>query len=87
MVEHDNIEQPVDEELSFEEAMKQMEETVERLEEGDVPLEEAIRLFQKGMNLSKTCHQKLQKVERKMDQILRDDGEIESFTIREDDQP
>lgn len=74
-------------ELTFEQAMEQMEKIVGRLEEGEVPLEEAIDLFQKGMALSKVCHQKLEKVEEKMDQILQDDGEMKSFFIQEDDKP
>jgi exodeoxyribonuclease VII small subunit len=72
------------EEMTFEEAMVQMEKTVRRLEEGDVPLEEAIGLFQDGMQLSKICHQKLKKVEEKMDQILEEDGQTSVFHIQED---
>ncbi|HET7658021.1 MAG TPA: exodeoxyribonuclease VII small subunit [Bacillales bacterium] len=72
-------------ELTFEEAMEQMEKIVGRLEEGEVPLEEAIDLYQKGMTLSKVCHQKLEKVEEKMDQIIQEDGEMKSFFIQEDD--
>lgn len=74
-----------EQEKTFEEAMGEMEKIVERLEQGDVPLEEAIDLFQKGMTLSKTCHQKLQKVEEKMDQILQEDGNMKEFLIQEDD--
>jgi exodeoxyribonuclease VII small subunit len=72
-------------EISFEEAMEKLEEIVEKLEEGDVPLEKAIHYFQEGMKLSKLCHQKLQQVEKQMDFILRDDGELEPFTIQEDE--
>lgn len=72
-------------ERTFEEAMEQMEKIVQRLEENDVPLEEAIDLFQEGMALSKTCHQKLSKVEEKMDQILKEDGEMKAFFIQGDD--
>lgn len=74
-----------EQEKTFEEAMGEMEKIVERLEQGDVPLEEAIDLFQKGMTLSKTCHQKLRKVEEKMDQILQEDGNMKEFLIQEDD--
>ncbi|HEX7064593.1 MAG TPA: exodeoxyribonuclease VII small subunit [Bacillales bacterium] len=72
-------------EKTFEMAMEEMEKIVGRLEEGDVPLEEAIKLFQEGMTLSKTCHQKLQRVEEKMDQIMQEDGEMKAFFIQEDD--
>ncbi|MBM7646318.1 exodeoxyribonuclease VII small subunit [Scopulibacillus daqui] len=70
--------------LSFEEAMANLEEIVKRLEENDVPLEEAIDLFQQGVSLSKQCHQRLQKVEEKMDQIIEAD-EIRPFKIQEED--
>lgn len=63
--------------LTFEQAMEKLEEVVERLEQGDVALEEAITMFQQGMTLSKVCHEKLTKVEKQMDQILHEDGEIE----------
>ncbi|MDX8359647.1 MULTISPECIES: exodeoxyribonuclease VII small subunit [Bacillaceae] len=72
-------------EITFEQAMEQLEKIVEKLEEGDVPLEEAIDFFKEGMKLSSFCHEKLQNVEKQMDQILREDGELEPFTIREDE--
>ncbi|MCM3762756.1 exodeoxyribonuclease VII small subunit [Alkalihalobacillus oceani] len=72
-------------ERSFEEALNELEEVVEKLEEGDVPLEEAISMFQVGMALSKQCHEKLIKVEKQMDQILHPDGEIEELTFREEE--
>lgn len=71
--------------LSFEEAMQQLEKIVEKLEEGDVPLEDAISFFKEGMELSKLCHNKLQKVEKEMDMILREDGELEPFRIQEEE--
>ncbi|MFC4617945.1 exodeoxyribonuclease VII small subunit [Camelliibacillus cellulosilyticus] len=69
---------------TFEAAMKELETIVKRLEENDVPLEEAINLFQKGVELSKLCHQKLQKVEDQMDQILGEDGTIAPFNLEGD---
>ncbi|MGC4376503.1 exodeoxyribonuclease VII small subunit [Fictibacillus sp. Mic-4] len=72
-------------EMTFEEAMEQLEHIVERLEEGEVPLEESIELFQQGMNLSKLCHSKLQNVEKKMDLILQEDGELKPFVIQEEE--
>lgn len=70
--------------LSFEEAMEKLEEVVGKLEIGDVPLEEAISMFQDGMSLSKLCHDKLKNVEKKMDKILHEDGEVELTTFQED---
>ncbi|MDR7072679.1 exodeoxyribonuclease VII small subunit [Fictibacillus barbaricus] len=71
--------------MTFEEAMEQLEEIVEKLEQGDVPLEESIDLYQQGMKLSKLCHTKLKNVEKKMDTILHEDGEEEPFIIQEED--
>lgn len=63
-------------ELNFEEAMNQLEDIVSQLERGDVPLEQAIDLFQKGMQLSRICGQKLSQVERKIEMIVEADGDV-----------
>ncbi|MFC7681928.1 exodeoxyribonuclease VII small subunit [Paenibacillus sp. GCM10028914] len=63
-------------ELSFEEAMAQLETIVGQLEDGDVPLEKAIDLFQKGMRLSQMCSQKLEQVEQKIEMIVEEGGEL-----------
>jgi exodeoxyribonuclease VII small subunit len=75
----------VEQTLSFEEAMEKLEVLVDRLEEGDVPLEEAISIYKDGMELSKLCHVKLKQVEEQLTQILTDDGEAVSFTINEEE--
>jgi exodeoxyribonuclease VII small subunit len=72
-------------ELTFEEAMAKLEEIVEKLEEGNVPLEQAISFFQEGMRLSKLCHDKLQHVEKQMEYILREDGQLAPFSIQEEE--
>ncbi len=69
---------------SFEEAMEKLEEVVEKLEQGDVPLEEAISMFQEGMLLSKLCHDKLKTVENQMDRVLHENGEVELTTFQEE---
>ncbi|MFC7783393.1 MULTISPECIES: exodeoxyribonuclease VII small subunit [unclassified Rossellomorea] len=63
------------EELSFETAMEQLEEIVEKLEEGEVPLEKALEFYQKGMDLSKYCHDTLQKAENQLTKMMTDEGE------------
>ena len=72
-------------ELSFEEAMNQLEKIVDRLEEGDVPLEEAIVIYKKGMELSKLCHDKLKNVEEQLTQMITEDGRKENFSIAEEE--
>lgn len=70
--------------LTFEEAMTELEKIVEKLEAGDVPLEKAIAYYQKGMELSKLCSDKLSNVQEKMTQIMNEQGEIEPFDIQEE---
>jgi exodeoxyribonuclease VII small subunit len=62
--------------LSFEEAMEQLEQLVGKLENGDVPLEKAIDLFQEGMKLSHLCSQKLEQVERKIEILVEENGSL-----------
>jgi exodeoxyribonuclease VII small subunit len=71
--------------LSFEEAMEKLEEIVDKLEVGDVPLEKAIAYFQDGMSLSKICHDKLKMIENKMDHLLAENGDLQPFQVGEDE--
>lgn len=73
-----------DKELTFEEAMVKLEEIVEKLEAGDVPLEKAIVYYQEGMKLSKLCNDKLENVQEKMTKIMNEQGELEPFEIQEE---
>lgn len=66
-----------EQELNFEQAMDRLEEIVSELEHGDVPLEKAIDLFQQGMKLSQVCGSKLEEVERKIEMIVEEDGELQ----------
>lgn len=76
---------PREQALSFEEAMKGLEQIVDRLEEGDVPLEEAIAIYKEGMELSKYCHDKLKSVEEQLTQIITEDGRKENFSVNEEE--
>ncbi|MFD2611885.1 exodeoxyribonuclease VII small subunit [Paenibacillus gansuensis] len=60
--------------LNFEEAMEKLEDIVAKLESGDVPLEQAIELFQEGMKLSQLCGSKLEQVERKIETLMEENG-------------
>ncbi|MEI5908128.1 exodeoxyribonuclease VII small subunit [Bacillus spongiae] len=70
---------------SFEEAMEQLDKIVQRLEEGDVPLEEAIAIYKDGMELSKICHDKLQMVEDELASVLTEDGKEVEFSINKEE--
>ena len=62
--------------IMFNQAMEQLEEIVRQLEQGDVPLEEALTLYQKGMELSKVCHDKLQNAEKQLVTMMNDGKEV-----------
>lgn len=79
-------EQPkVEQNKTFEEEMEELEAIVERLEDGNVTLEEAINLFQEGMALSKSCHHKLETIEKKIDQLIDAEGNVSPFNVQEEE--
>ena len=59
-------------EMSFEDAMKELEAVVNRLESGDVPLEDSIKLYERGAALKEHCQKKLAEAEEKVAQITLD---------------
>ena len=59
---------------TFEESMKQLEQIVEELEDGDLPLEDALKKFEEGVLLSKFCFQKLDETEKKVSLLLKEPG-------------
>lgn len=61
-------------EMSFEEAMAALEAVVTRLERGDVPLEESIKLYEDGAALKAHCASKLQAAEEKVEKIRVAEG-------------
>lgn len=65
--------------IRFEEAILKLEEIVQKLETGDVPLEDAITLYKKGMELSALCHGKLQNAEKQLISIIDKDGTKSEF--------
>ncbi|MFD2672774.1 exodeoxyribonuclease VII small subunit [Marinicrinis sediminis] len=64
-------------EISFEQALEQLEVIVKQLESGDVPLEQAIDLFQEGMKLSHLCSGKLDQAERKIEVLIEQETGVE----------
>ncbi len=59
----------------FESAITELEQIVKTLEEGDLPLEKSLGLFERGVQLSRICHDTLEKAERRIE-ILNDRGEV-----------
>ncbi len=56
---------------SFEESLKQLESIIGKLERGDLPLEESVRLFEEGIKLSDTCKADLESAEGKVQMLLK----------------
>jgi exodeoxyribonuclease VII small subunit len=59
----------------FESAIAELETIVKRLEEGDLPLEKSLELFERGVQLSRFCHSKLEEAERRVE-LLTERGEV-----------
>ncbi len=62
---------------SFEAALLKLDEIVQKLEKGDLPLEQSLVLYEEGIRLSRLCHAKLEEAEGKIELLLKDArGEI-----------
>jgi exodeoxyribonuclease VII small subunit len=57
--------------LDFEQALGELESVVERLEHGELPLEEALRQFERGIELARNCQASLKQAEQKVEILLR----------------
>ena len=76
----DNSKQP-----AFEEAIKRLEEIVNRLEEGQVPLDESLKLFEEGVGLSRQCNARLEEIERRIEILVKgENGELEARPFEEE---
>ncbi len=70
----------------FENQLKALETIVERLEQGDVSLEESLKLFEKGVQLARACQQSLQEAEQKVQILTRgDDDSIQLEPLQTND--
>ena len=62
---------------TFEQAIKQLEQIVQDLESGDMPLEKAVKIFEEGIQLSKFCSEKLDETEKRITILMQDsDGQL-----------
>ena len=59
----------------FEGAIAELESIVKKLEEGDLPLEQSLALYERGVQLSRFCHARLEEAERRIE-ILNERGEL-----------
>jgi exodeoxyribonuclease VII small subunit len=75
--------QPAD----FESSLNELEKLVQRLESGDLPLDEALKTFERGVELTRYCQTSLKAAQQKVDILLKRSGqsEVEPFAVPEDE--
>ncbi len=66
----------MDKELSFEEALKQLEEIVRDLEMGQLSLDESLKKFEEGIKLSRLCNKRLMVTQQKVQKLVEKDDKI-----------
>jgi exodeoxyribonuclease VII small subunit len=69
---------PADKPPSFEAGLADLEQVVQKLESSDLPLEQAIEMFEKGMQLSETCRKQLTEAETKVEMLLKKGNKVEA---------
>jgi exodeoxyribonuclease VII small subunit len=71
----------------FEQALAELERLVERLERGDLPLDEALKTFERGVTLTRHCQAALKDAQQKVEILLKRGGTVgvEPFAVPEDD--
>ena len=72
-------------EKSFEESMQELEKIVQELENNNLNLDESVKKFEQGMEISKKCNKILEEAEKKITILLENNGEIEEkdFKVEE----
>ena len=70
----------------FEAALTELDTIVKKLEDGDIPLEQSLQLFERGVQLSRFCHARLEEAERRIE-ILNERGQLQdgSSLLNEDE--
>jgi len=61
----------------FEECLQRLEKLVDQLEKGDIPLEQALKLFEEGIQLSNSCRKELEEAEGKVEILLKQNGKLQ----------
>lgn len=68
-------------EKNFEESLNELEQIVKDLENGNVPLDDAIAKFNEAMKIAKNCNEKLNSAEECVNKILNKEGTLEDFKV------
>lgn len=67
------------EHVDFEQALAELEAIVEQLEQGELPLQESLKQFERGVQLTRTCHTALKRAEQQVEILLRKTGTDQEF--------
>ncbi|MFT7129912.1 MAG: exodeoxyribonuclease VII small subunit [Gammaproteobacteria bacterium] len=71
--------------IDFEQALDQLEELVEDMENGDLTLEESLKAFEEGIKLTRECQTALSEAEQKVQMLIEENGELKSVTVSFDE--
>lgn len=71
--------------LAFEKSLKELENLVEKMEQGDLSLEASLQHFERGVQLTRACQQALKDAEQKVEILLKKDGQEEIVPFDSDD--
>jgi exodeoxyribonuclease VII small subunit len=73
------------ENIDFEASLKELEALIERMEQGDLSLEQSLKDFERGVALTRSCQQALQEAEQKVQILMRKDEEAELSPFEQKD--
>lgn len=71
--------------LDFEQALTELEAIVERMEQGDLPLEESLAQFERGITLARDCQHALRQAEQRVERLVQRDGEEQTEPFEDGD--
>ncbi len=74
--------------IKFEDAVQRLEQIVDQLEAGDLPLEQSLKVFEEGVGLARRCAKYLDEAEKRIEILTRDESgslRAESLALDEDD--
>ncbi|MEH6558363.1 MAG: exodeoxyribonuclease VII small subunit [Oceanicoccus sp.] len=72
--------------IDFEEALDQLEELVEDMENGDLTLEESLKAFEQGIKLTRECQSALSQAEQKVQLLIEENGKLKTVDINNSDE-
>ena len=71
---------------NFEAALTELEKIVEKMESGEQSLEESLKSFQRGIELTRACQQGLREAEQRVEKLVQKNGDFTTETLRNEDE-